>query len=290
VLVLLGDDSYRHFVDVGAEFVVWNVVVAPEFSLQPVPSCFPVIGCVAYRGYFSEADARAYAEGWRHRGYDVAVSGVRAYSTLGWLPDPVFSTMLSGSELYLAAVIFHERAHQVVYIPDDTDFNEGFAVAVEQAGVRRWLDSLGREKARGVYDRWLLRQRAVARLIARTRRRLIRLYSGTSGRAAMRAAKRAALRDLVAAYRDRVRQWGGTGPYDAWFAEGIDNARLALFSTYFAKVPAFLCILEEEGGDFGRFIARVRQLSLRSRGEREAALAGGIGTRCRKGGQYHDRS
>src|SRR5688572_22417199 len=144
VLGLPENGSYRSYADLGRSYVVWNVVATPEFSVEPKRWCFPVAGCVAYRGYFSEAAAKKFAAKLRSQGYDVVVGGVPAYSTLGRFADPVLNTMLGYGDVDLAAIIFHELSHQVVYIPGDSAFNEAFAVAVEQAGLQRWLAFRGR--------------------------------------------------------------------------------------------------------------------------------------------------
>src|SRR4051812_10885006 len=138
-LGLPDNESYRSYADLGRPYVVWNVFAAPEFSVEPRQWCFPIAGCVVYRGYFSEAAAQRYARKLRRRGDDVAVGGVAAYSTLGHFKDPVLSTMLGWSDAQLAATLFHELAHQVVYVPGDSQFNESFATVVEEAGLERWL-------------------------------------------------------------------------------------------------------------------------------------------------------
>ena len=145
--------SFRSYADLGRPYVLWNVFAAPEFSIEPVTSCFPIAGCVSYRGYFGEADAQAAGAALRQRGYDVFVGGVPAYSTLGWFDDPVLSTFIQYPEAELARLIFHELAHQLLYVKDDTRFNESFAVTVEQAGVERWLAQNGDERERAAYAR-----------------------------------------------------------------------------------------------------------------------------------------
>ena len=138
-LGLPDNESYRSYADLDRPYVVWNVFAAPEFSVEPRRWCFPIAGCVVYRGYFSEEAAQHYASRLRRRGDDAAVGGVAAYSTLGHFKDPVLSTMLGWSDAQLAATLFHELAHQVVYVPGDSEFNESFATVVEEAGLERWL-------------------------------------------------------------------------------------------------------------------------------------------------------
>src|SRR5579863_5315121 len=136
--------SYRSYSDLKRPYVVWNVVAAPEFSVQPQRWCFPFTGCLSYRGYFRERDARKMAAALAARGNDVMVGGVTAYSTLGHFADPVLNTMLRYGDLELVSTLFHELAHQLIYIRNDTVFNESFAVSVEQEGLRRWLAARGR--------------------------------------------------------------------------------------------------------------------------------------------------
>jgi len=143
-LGLPDNGSYTRYTDLGRQFVVWNVFAAPELSLSPMQWCFPIAGCVNYRGYFNEKDARDEAARLTAAGDDVWVSGVPAYSTLGYFDDPILSTFVRWPETEVARMVFHELAHQVVYVKDDTQFNESFAVTVEEAGVRRWLAAQGR--------------------------------------------------------------------------------------------------------------------------------------------------
>src|ERR1700722_14842900 len=135
--------SYRSYSDLKRPYVVWNVVAAPEFSVRPLRWCFPVAGCVSYRGYFHERSARRFAAGLAARGNDVLVAGVTAYSTLGHFADPVLNTMLSYGDLDLVATIFHELAHQLIYVRNDSEFNESFAMTVDEEGLRRWLAMRG---------------------------------------------------------------------------------------------------------------------------------------------------
>ena len=269
--------SYRDYVDVGRRYVVWNVVVAPELSLSPKGWCFPVIGCVSYRGYYDEAQARAFARKWGDDGYDVAVGGVRAYSTLGWFDDPLLSTMLSGSETYLAGIVFHELAHQVVYIDDDTAFNEAFAVAVEREGVKRWLAARApSEEARAAIDQNAARQtrhRAFLALVGKARKDLAKLYASGRPAAKMRAGKRARLDALTAQYAALRAAWGGYSGYDAWFGDELNNAKLALLATYWDKVPAFEQLLASNGGDLPQFYTEVARIGALPRVERDATLA-----------------
>ncbi len=116
-LGLPDNGSYRSYADVGRPYVVWNVVAAPEFSVDPKKWCYPFVGCVAYRGYFVEERARRFAAGLRGEGWDAAVGGVAAYSTLGHFNDPILNTMVGWDDVELASIVFHELTHQLLYVP-----------------------------------------------------------------------------------------------------------------------------------------------------------------------------
>ena len=265
--------SYRDYVEVGQKYVVWNVVVTPALSLRPQRWCFVIVGCIAYRGYYDEATARRFADQWRSRGFDVAVGGVRAYSTLGWLADPLLSTMLVGPETYVAGIIFHELAHQVVYIKDDTSFNEGFAVAVEGEGVKRWVRERGDHTMWAGYMRQRTRHQEFLRLVLSARSDLAAIFDRNITDAAKAIAKRERLQDLTAAYARRRAGWGGFAGYDAWFEDDLNNAKLALLATYNHKVPAFTRLLQQHRGDLGKFFRAVQGLAELSKEDRDAEIA-----------------
>ncbi|MDE2456588.1 MAG: aminopeptidase, partial [Burkholderiales bacterium] len=148
--------SYRRYADLGRSAVVWNVVAAPELSLTLETWCFPVMGCVGYRGYYDKAAAEALGAELKAQGWEVEVYGVPAYSTLGWSNwlggDPLLNTFIDWPDGELARLIFHELAHQVVYVKGDSTFNESFAVSVEQEGVKRWLAAHGTDEQRHEHE------------------------------------------------------------------------------------------------------------------------------------------
>jgi len=264
--------SYRSYVEVERPYVVWSVVAAPELSLRPLTWCFPVAGCVAYRGYYAREDANGFARDLDRRGFDVVVRGVRAYSTLGWFDDPVPSTVARLGAPSVAAVVFHELAHQRLYVQHDTAFNEAFAIAVERAGVRRWLRSRDDSRALARTERAWERERAVLALVFQTRARLERVYRSEAADEQKRAAKRAGLAALRAHYRRLSAAWPrGTG-FDAWFAGELNNAALASVATYHEWVPAFERLLADTGGDLERFYAACERLAALPREERHARL------------------
>jgi predicted aminopeptidase len=279
-LALPDNRSYTSYADLGRPYVLWNVFAAPELSLTPRQWCFPVAGCVNYRGYFAEADARAEAASLAAEGDDVYVGGVPAYSTLGYFDDPVLSTFARYSEVELARLIFHELAHQVVYVKDDTAFNESFAVSVEEEGVARWLAREAKrrdpaEAARLVADfERGRRSRADFRaMIVAARDRLAAIYASQASDEEKRAAKAAVFSEMRADNQRRKAIPGATTISDRWFEAGANNAGIAAAGLYADLVPQFKALIEEERGDFPRFYERVRALAALPKDEREVALA-----------------
>lgn len=253
--------SYRSYAALGREYVVWNVVAAPEFSIQPVQWCFPVAGCVAYRGYFHEAAAHKYAAMLAAHGDDVLVEGVEAYSTLGRFSDPILDTMLSDDDLDLAGTIFHELAHQLIYVENDSDFNEAFAMSVEQEGVARWLAARGRTAELSGYTARRLAGEQIVNRLAIGRDELAALYGRSLPAAQMRERKHELIAALVASIHEYEKSAAVRSGYDAWIDQGLNNAHLASVATYFDCVPAFQKILAEQGGDLSRYYTRVRELA-----------------------------
>ena len=270
-LKLPDNGSYRVYADLGRPYVVWNVFATPELSLQPVTHCFPIAGCVAYRGYYQQGDARGAAALMRQEGLDVYVGGVEAYSTLGWFDDPILSSMVGWGDERLATVIFHELAHQRFYVQDDTEFNESFASFVEQEGSRQWRMARG---LAAVEDGSVKQREGFTRLILASRERLQAIYAGPLDEAGKRAAKQAEFERLRMEYREvRDREWAGDRRFDAWIYAPMNNAKLLPFGLYDQWVPAFSRLFQDVGGDWARFYERVEALGRLSIEERKAALA-----------------
>lgn len=271
-LGLPDNGSYTAYVDINRPAVVWNVFATPEFSLEPEEWCFPVAGCVVYRGYFSQDAARAYASELAGEGRDVFVGAAAAYSTLGRFEDPVLSTMLVWDDARLAGILFHELAHQLLYVRDDSAFNEAFATAVEEAGVRRWLGAQGRDDALAVWLEERERMRAFELLLERTRERLQRIYEAPLDEADMRARKAEAFDQLRREYVALKESWGGWNGYDGWFLMPVNNARLVLSATYRELVPAFSALLRESDGDLRAFYGEARALADLPQAERVSRM------------------
>jgi predicted aminopeptidase len=269
--------SYRSYADLKRPYAVWNVFAAPELSLQLDTWCFPVVGCISYRGYYEQAQARQFADRLAANGREVHVGGVPAYSTLGFTPDPVLNTFIGLPDGELARLVFHELAHQVVYVDDDSTFNESFATAVEVAGVERWLatrDLATRER----YALYAERRRDFLTLLRAARSSLDALYRSEQIESQKREGKLVLQCQLQKAYQAlRNGRWGGYSGYDRFFAKPPNNAQLAAVGTYDELVPGFLTMLHEVDPAGTKplvlFFDQVRVLAKESRATRRAKLA-----------------
>jgi predicted aminopeptidase len=245
--------------------VVWNVYAAGEFSVDAKQECFPFAGCVSYRGFFSESEAKRHAENLRKQGYDVYLGGVVAYSTLGWFDDPLLSTFIGFADTQLARLVFHELAHQKVYAKNDTAFNESFAVTVEEEGVRRWLDAEGRGAELDAFRAAQQRRRGFAARVKQTRERLALHYQGNISAEEKRQLKRGEF--------DRLRiDYPGIVPAEP------NNAFLVSIALYTEMVPAFERLLAECKGDLPEFYRRASGIGALPKGERSTALQKGTGS------------
>jgi predicted aminopeptidase len=253
-LGLPDNGSYSRYVETGREAVTWNVVAAPEFSLEPRRWCFLFAGCVPYRGYFDRAAATRFADRLAAKGLEVTVFPAQAYSTLGWFEDPLLDTMFRNGATHLAGVIFHELAHQRLYVRGDTAFNESYASFVEEIGVSLWLSSSGRSEQLPAWQRQRTAARQFDETILQARQALAGLYDSELPAAEMRRRKQAILEQLRADYGALIAgAWGGMDYFAGWFRQEVNNARLALFASYRGGVCAFARLHEEAGADMARF-------------------------------------
>jgi predicted aminopeptidase len=275
VLGLPDNKSFRTYTDLHRDYVVWNVVATPEFSVQPVHWCFPIVGCVAYRGYFSEQHARKFAADLKAQGDDVVIGGVPAYSTLGRFADPVLNTMLGYGDVELAAIVFHELAHQLIYVPGDSSFNEAFATTVEDEGVSRWLLLNGRLDDLARYRAASVRQLEYIALFRKRRAELERLYASDLPRDEKRRRKSEVFAALTADMHALEQREGVRSPYAYWLEQGLNNAHLASVATYYDCVPGFKRLLRTANGDLPRFYDLVRKLAHQPAAERDAAVCSG---------------
>lgn len=248
-LHLPDNKSYTTYVALDRPYVVWNVVAAQEFSVDPERWCFPFAGCVAYRGFFAREKAERFRQRLADDGLDTYSGGSAAYSTLGYFADPVLSTMINGSEQYVAGTLFHELAHQKLYIKGDSEFSEAFATTIEEYGTERWLGTHGTPADVDRYHQRLSRGADFAALIAAQQARLREIYASHEDADAKRAAKRGAFEALLADYSALKTRWGGNADYDAWFAQPLNNAALAAVATYTRWVPVMRARLDARGLD-----------------------------------------
>jgi predicted aminopeptidase len=281
-LLLPDNASYRRYADLKRRAAVWNVVAAPEFSLTLYTWCFPVVGCVGYRGYYSEADAKSEADVKKAEGLEVDVYGVPAYSTLGYLNwaggDPLLSTFINYPEGELARLIFHELSHQVLYAKDDTMFNESFATAVERLGGAQWLAQFGSEAARAEYAQFDQRRTQFRALTLATRKKLEAIYAAAQQNNAGAAMKIEAMKGFKQDYEQLKKQWSGYAGYDPWVAKA-NNASFGALAAYDELVPQFDALFAKQTGSaqerWSQFYAACKTLAELPRKERREALASG---------------
>lgn len=271
-LGLPANGSYTGYSDVQRPFVLWNVFATPELSLELERWCFPVAGCVAYRGYYDRDAAERFAASLRERGLEAHVGGVPAYSTLGWFDDPLLSTFIQYPEAELARLVFHELAHQVLYVSGDTPFNESFATAVEEVGVERWLARRADAAVERLYREQAARRQDFVALLRRYKDTLAAVYAREVDDETKRAGKRTTFEALRAEYAQVKAGWGGYAGYDRFFAQGPTNPQLAAVGAYNDLRPAFRELLARAGDDLPSFYAAVRELSALPKAERDARL------------------
>ena len=271
-LGLPDNNSYRAYADVGRPYVAWNVFAAPEFSLESKRWCMLMVGCVSYRGYYDKRDAERLAAELRQEGYDSYVGGVPAYSTLGYFDDPVLNTFLRLGTAEVAHIVFHELAHQLIYVQDDSLFNESFATAVENEGIRRWLASRGTLAQRTASEAQQKRKAAFAGLMREYRRKFQSLYTIDNSIEQKRQAKGELLNTLRRDYADLKTGWGGYSGYDSFFGADLNNAKLVSLALYSELVPAFETLLDQENHDMPRFYQRVAALAALAKEARHSAL------------------
>ncbi|MDT8404176.1 aminopeptidase [Sulfuriflexus sp.] len=264
--------SYRSYSDVGRPYVLWNVFATPEFSLRQKQWCYPFVGCHGSRPFFNEQCAHELADDLRAQGWDVHVAPSPAYSTRGWFADPVYNSVLRYPALDSAAILFHELAHEKVYLENDSQANESFAMTVQLEGVQRWLAH--QQQGGDFADYALNRQRdeVFIGLLLEYRSRLLELYASQKPPRYMRAAKRRILNRLRRAYRALKEGWHGYAGYDHWFKKGLNNAVLAPVGTYHQDVPAFQALLAQQQGNLPAFYRVVAKLADMEAGQRRRLL------------------
>ncbi len=264
--------SFKSYVHLDRPYAVWNVVATPEFSLEAKIWCYLVVGCLTYRGYFDEHVAERYAQKMRRKGYDVAINGVLAYSTLGWFDDPLFSTIIRLPDSAVAELIFHELAHELVFVQDDADFNEAFATTVGEVGVYYWLKSCCSPDDTIEYQASLGRQSDFIALLARTHHMLSTVYASASDANTMRHDKQQAFTELKAGYWELKKSWDNFDGFDWWFERDLNNAHIAAVDTYRRLGPVFTALLAQNDFDLRKFYDAVRQLAQLEKEERDREI------------------
>lgn len=268
VLHLPDNKSYRSYADLERDYVLWNIFAAEEFSVTPRTWCYPIVGCLSYRGYFKREKAEALGRDLREQGYDVFLGGVPAYSTLGKFSDPVLNTMMHWDDIRLVATLFHELAHQVLYIRDDTGFNESFATAVEEFGIERFLESRGEGDEFEAYREQKAFREALVDLVSEAREDLRTLYEQDLDADSMRMKKSRRIDVLTDDVRGLLDKNGLNA--DAWLLQPFNNARLASFALYEGRVPAFRRMLANCDDDLECFYAEAKRISELGADERDA--------------------
>ncbi len=272
-LKLPDNNSYRSYVQLDKPYVTWNVFAAPEFSNGLQQWCFLVIGCVSYRGYFDEKDAQSYAASLAEQGLDVYIGGVPAYSTLGWFDDPLLSTMLDRGEIVAASYIFHELAHQQLYLQGDSAFNEAFATAVEELGVRKWLQQQQRINELNKYESWLEQKTIFSNFISNAQQEFTQLYAQDLTPEAMRRAKLNKVTEIRGRFTELTKKYRQLSRYAIWMSGPLNNAQMGAFALYRDLVPVFSRIFELCNADFERFYMRAKIISELPEQQREILLA-----------------
>ena len=264
--------NFSQYVEIDRPLVVWNVFAADELSFDPKTWCYPIVGCASYRGYFDENKANAYAEKLRGDGGDIYVGGISAYSTLGWLDDPVLSTFISRNDTQLAALIFHELAHRIFYVSGDTEFNESFASAVERIALERWLNNKNNPQAFDVYLKHKQNYDDFVVFVLSWKKRLDLMYHSNLSDNEKRLLKDKLYSAMIDDYKVFKGNHNEYKAYDNWMSETLNNAKINTLSTYQAKVPAFLVLYEQHDGDFNKFIDACVMLSKQKKAIRDQQL------------------
>ena len=269
-LLLPENDSYRYYADIERPYVTWNVIASPEFSLKAKTWCYLVIGCASYRGYFNPEDAGQEATKLKNEGLDVSISEATAYSTLGFFTDPVLNTMIKWRDHQLAGIIFHELSHQILYIKDDSAFNEAFATSVQLIGLISWMIE-SQPNQLDSYFVSLTRAEQFRRLKSNTRTKLSKLFNSEISTDKMRTQKKQIFDNMEQEYLALKSEWG-RGAYDGWFEKPVNNARLLADATYWEHVPAFLAIYFETNQNWKTFYEKCEEISDLEKTQRDQVL------------------
>jgi len=272
VLLLPDNNSYRNYADIGRDYVVWTVVATSPYSIKPKEWCFLIVGCLSYRGCFSKQSAEDFAAKLKKQGMDVYVSGIKAYSTLGWFDAPLLNTMLYKSEAYRVGIIFHELAHQKIYVENDTAFNEAFATSVELEGIKAWFKH---EEKQQKFKKYLIRKKRdkiFKHLLKNSRTKLKNLYAENKTPQQLQVEKKSIFTQLQVDYTKFKNNWHGYTGYDEWMSQGLNNAHLALVATYNDWLHAFSHLFENANRNYQLYFKKIKQLTELDKNQREKQL------------------
>lgn len=270
-LQLEDNSSYLEYVELERDYVTWNVFATPQLSMQNHTWCYPIAGCVSYRGYFAKQDAEQYAEELQREGFDTYVGGVGAYSTLGWFSDPVLSTFLERGKLSLAALLFHELAHQVLYVQDDSVFNESFASAVESILLQKWVLQQDLQSSWTAYQTAAQRQQDFIQLILENKAKRNQLFESERSEDEKLKQKQELVEELKSDYAKFKESWGYSG-YDQWFASGLNNAQISTVATYNELKPGFAALYQQSDHKLSAFFAACAALADQEKDQRHQHL------------------
>ncbi|MCP4021267.1 MAG: aminopeptidase [Desulfobacteraceae bacterium] len=271
-LLLPDNDSYTTYTDLKRPYLMWNVLATPELSLEPVAWDFLFAGRLSYRGFYTLKKAESFAKKLREKGYDVNISSVPAYSTLGWFDDPLLSSFIHWPQAELGSLIFHELAHQKLYVKGDTSFNESFAEMVAEHGLHLWFKAQKDPEAMDHYLKSKAQYQVFIDLLMGTAKELHKLYDSSLSKDQKRLQKQAVFSELKQKYSDLKKGDQSFKRFDHWFSKEMNNARFALLSTYHGYVPAFQALLKKCNGDLERFYEEAVRLGKLSKKERQDAL------------------
>jgi len=266
--------SYTRYADVGRNYVLKNLYATEEFSISLQRWCYPIAGCAGYRGYFDEDMLEAYKSVLLSQRKDVYVGNVPAYSTLGWFDDPVLNTFIFWPEERLAGLIFHELAHQRLYMDGDSQFNESFAMAVQQSGTEKWLKHTAQYETLEQYRQRLVNRERVVNLIEQARAQLNELYDSSLDEQLKRLQKRQVLQQLKQDYRKLSASFTVQDGFSHWFQGELNNAKLASVSTYYSDVSYFRQLLTRLDEDYSRFYEQLEKTALLEPAQRRKQMEG----------------
>ncbi len=271
-LLLPVGNAYSSYSDLGRAYVVWNVYAAEELSLDAYTWCYPILGCMAYRGYYDEALAKAEAQHLEALGLETKVAGVQAYSTLGYFDDPLLNTFIFRQEAGFIELLIHELAHRKLYIKDDTAFNENFATAVADLGTQQWYEQTGDPSQFDRYEQYKEQYQILIDFLLIYKERLASIYDHHELKVQeKRQQKQTLMNELQQAYQALKHQNGWDNRFDNW-VKNLNNASFATLSNYHHWVVSFTELYEKNNRDWAQFYEAVEQISKKDKKERVKIL------------------